>query len=192
MPGDANLRWKLGARTPGHDYKIFTTAFVEGKHPLTGQQKTFSLIQAGDWVNVIALTRDDHVVLVKQFRFGVGELLLEIPGGMVDPGEEPLTAAKRELVEETGYTAAEWRLLGTSLPNPAIMTNTLHTYLALDAEKTAETAFDDSEVIEISTLPLGRVQELMVRGEVDHALVLVAFAHLAFQGNELKRPAPRA
>ena len=107
------------------------------------------------------------------------------------PGEAPLDAAKRELEEETGYTAREWRLIGKSAPNPAFQTNTLHSYLALDAELTAAVRPDGDEVIEVSTEPLGRVQELMRRGVIDHALVLVAFAHLALQVGELHRPPPR-
>ena len=186
-----SLAWKLGPRVEGHDYKIFKTAFVEGAHPVDGHLRRFSLVEAVDWVNVIALTRHDHVVLVRQFRFGTRQVCLEIPGGMIDPGEVPLDAAKRELEEETGYTAREWRLLGTSAPNPAFQTNTLHSYLALDADKTVAPRPDAGEVLEVSTEPLGRVQELIRRGAIDHALVLVAFAHLAMQVSELHRPPPR-
>jgi 8-oxo-dGTP pyrophosphatase MutT (NUDIX family) len=186
-----DLAWKLGARTPGHDYKIFRTAFVEAAHPGDGHARTFTLVEAPDWVNIIALTPEDHVVLVRQFRFGTAQVCLEIPGGMVDPGEDALAAAKRELEEETGYTAREWRLLGTSAPNPAYQTNTLHSYLALDATRTMAPRPDGGEVIETSTLPLGRIQELIRSGRIDHALVLVAFAHLAMEVGELHRPPPR-
>src|SRR5580700_9729230 len=98
------LAWTLGARVPAHDYRVFRTAFVDGSHPRVGT-KRFSLIECVDWVNVIAMTDDRHVVLVRQFRVGTAEVCLEIPGGMVDEGEQPRDAAARELAEETGYTA---------------------------------------------------------------------------------------
>ena len=103
------LAWTLGAIEPvaaPPDYRVFATAFVEGRHPAVAQPKRFSLILAGDWVNIIPLTRDDHVVIIRQFRPGTARVQIEIPGGMVDPGEAPAAAAARELAEETGYTVA--------------------------------------------------------------------------------------
>src|SRR5262245_58252360 len=99
-----SLRWTLGARLPGHDYRIFTTGFVEATHPRTGARKQFSLIACPDWVNVLALTTDGQVVLLRQYRPGIDRVCLEIPGGMIEPGEDPIAAGVRELAEETGYT----------------------------------------------------------------------------------------
>src|SRR4051812_34321422 len=124
---DDDLRWRLGARLPGADYRIFKTGFVDGIHPRTGTTKRFSLIDAVDWVNIIALTADEQVVLVRQYRVGIDALCLEIPGGMVDPGETPMEAAVRELREETGYSGGHWKQIGTIAPNPAIQNNWLHT-----------------------------------------------------------------
>jgi 8-oxo-dGTP pyrophosphatase MutT (NUDIX family) len=182
-----DLRWKLGARSRGHDYKIFHTSFVEAFHPRTGAPKRFSLIESVDWVNVIALTPDQRVVLIRQYRPGVDRICVEIPGGMVDPGETPEEAAARELAEETGYTAPRWRRLGAAAPNPAIHNNTLHSFLAEDAEPNVAQRLDGGEVIALETLPLPDVHAMLRDGRIDHALVIAAFAHLAFEQPELRR-----
>ncbi len=184
---DDDLAWKLGARHPGHDYRVFTTRFVDGTHS-RGLAKRFSVIEAVDWVNVIAVTPDQRVVLIRQYRVGIEKVCLEIPGGMVDAGEDAQTAAARELVEETGYTARDWKKLGTIAPNPAIMNNYLHSYLALGAEKTHDQHLEGSEIIEVETVPLGDVTKLLRDGAIEHALVVAAFGHLAFQLGELRLP----
>ncbi|HET9987656.1 MAG TPA: NUDIX hydrolase [Kofleriaceae bacterium] len=176
-----DLAWKLGARIPAADYRVFATAFVDGIHPRTGSTKRFSLIEAVDWINVIALTSDGDVVLIRQFRVGTNEICLEIPGGMVDPGETPAEAAARELAEETGYTSARWQPLGRVSPNPAIMTNHLYTFLARDAVQTSPPRPDGSEVIAVETATLAECHAAIRDGRIDHALVIAAFAHLAFQ-----------
>ena len=186
-PTDDELRWRLGTRFPGADYKIFTTERVEGTHP-SGKTMRFSLIRAVDWVNVIALTRDEHVVLVRQYRPGIDSVCIEIPGGMVDEGEEPLVAAQRELLEESGYTAREWRRLGVVAPNPAIQNNRLHSFLALDAQPTHDMHLDGNEVLALDVTPLADVQAMLRSGRIEHALVVAAFAHLALELVELRRP----
>ncbi len=170
-----DLRWRRGARTPGADYRIFQTAFVEALHPQTGQPKRFSLIECVDWVNIIAITADQRVVLIRQYRAGSDSVCLEIPGGMVDAGESAETAARRELAEETGFTSSTWRLLGVTQPNPAIQGNRLHTFLALDAAQTAPPAPEGTELIAIETPPVADALALVRDGTIEHSLVVAAF-----------------
>lgn len=176
-----HLVWKLGARTPGEDYRVFKAGFVDGAHPRTGAIKRFSVLDCTDWVNVIALTADDDVVLIRQFRPGVARVCLEIPGGLIEPGEDPCAAAVRELAEETGYTGAHAELIGKVAPNPAIQNNTLYTVLVRGAAPTVAPAPDDGEVLAVETASLAECHRRIRDGEIEHALVVVAFAHLALR-----------
>ena len=178
---DRDLAWRLGVRVPDRDYMVFRTAFVDGVHPRAGA-KRFSVIECADWVNVIAVTPAREVVLIRQFRVGTRVVCLEIPGGMVDGDEEPADAAARELLEETGYSAPRWSRLATLAPNPAIQDNHLHVFLADGATRTAAPRPDGSEVIDVVTAPLAAVRDKLLAGEIDHALVVAAFGHLAFRG----------
>lgn len=175
----ADLVWTMGPRVAAHDYGIFRTAFVEGSHPRVAAAKRFSVIECTDWVNIIALTAEREVVLVRQFRAGSAAVCLEIPGGMVDPGESAAAAAARELFEETGYRAPSWQRLGAVAPNPAIFGNQLHIFLAEGAYRAGAPEPEGSEVIDVELLPLPAVWRAIREGSIDHALVVAAFAHLA-------------
>lgn len=140
----------------------------------------FYVIENPDWVNIVALTTDYNVVLIEQFRQGIEEVILEIPGGMIDGDESPETAARRELLEETGYSAEEFVFLGKSRPNPAIQNNWIYHFAAINAEKTEEVAFDEHESVITKLCPVMRIPNLIQTGEITHSLVLAAFQYFSF------------
>jgi ADP-ribose pyrophosphatase len=135
-------------------------------------------VEMSDWVNVLAVTESHEIILVRQHRFGTQQDSLEIPGGMIDPGEDPLASARRELAEETGYTADRWEPFGWSHPNPALQSNRLYTFVARDARRTMETALDPLEDCRVELLPLAKLPALLASGQIRHALVLVALYQL--------------
>lgn len=164
-------RWKkLGARAVAHT-RIFDVQNVDFQHPAHQAPRDFFLINAPDWVNVVALTPQHEIVLVRQFRFGTNDISLEIPGGVMEAGEDPVTAGLRELAEETGYVG-EARLLGSVHPNPAMQTNRCHLVLVENARRTQELAWDPNEEFEILAVPADEVYARAFRGEITHALVL--------------------
>jgi 8-oxo-dGTP pyrophosphatase MutT (NUDIX family) len=145
------------------------------------------VIEAPDWVNVLALTPEHELVLVRQFRFGIDNLSLEIPGGMIEPGEDPLAAGLRELREETGYAGARVRSLGSVHPNPAMQNNRCHFVCVEEARRTDGTDWDEDEEIEILTQPVEEVYALARSGGITHALVLDALLLFAPLWEEIKR-----
>lgn len=111
-----------------------------------------------DWAVVVALTDDDRIVLVRQWRHAVQAWSLELPGGVMDTADaDPVAAARRELLEETGHDARDWRGLYAAWPNPAIQTNRLHVVLAIGAAPAAPLAHDPGEAIRVETLPVAEV-----------------------------------
>ena len=129
------------------------------------------------WANVLAVTKDKQAVLVKQYRHGVQEVLMELPGGIVEDGEDPLDGIKRELLEETGYAASNIVEVGVIYPNPAIQTNQLHCFLALDVELVDVQNLDDGEDIEVLLLPLDQLTAMVRNGEFPHALNIAVLFH---------------
>lgn len=165
---------RLGSEVQG-DHRVFRVRADRMRSPRTGDDHTFYVIEATDWVNVIPVTPDGRFVFVRQWRHGTEEVTLEVPGGMVDDGEDAGEAARREMREETGYDTDRLVYLGSVAPNPAIMDNTCATYLALDARPTAERALDVGEDIEVVLVDPADVPRLVRAGAITHALVVVAF-----------------
>lgn len=138
----------------------------------------FYTLKTANWVNIIALTPDENVVLIRQFRHGINGFTLEIPGGLVDEGEEPKVTASRELREETGYIGDDPILIGTVEPNPAIQSNLCNTYLIRDAKPVQDQDLEPLEEIEMMEKPLSEIPTLLQNGSIKHALVVAAFHYL--------------
>ncbi len=155
---------------------IFKVLKRDMKIPSENHKATFSILEAPDWINVIALTKNKELVLVEQFRYGTEDATLELPGGVCDPGEKPLETATRELLEETGFAGADCIYLGKVSSNPAMQTNHTHTILINNCEKVSEQNLDGNERINVHVMPMPDFLELVRTGEVHHSLVVAAMA----------------
>jgi len=175
-------RWTEVSAETLIENRLFSLRAHRRRSPRDGVEHTFWALDSVDWVNVVALTDDGMIVLIEQFRHGTSEVTLEIPGGMVDPGETPEQAALRELREETGYAPAHVRKLGRVDPNPAIQSNRCHTFLATGCRRVSTPAFDHTEDCTLRLEPAKRASDLVRTGEIAHALVLSALAYAWLDG----------
>ena len=130
------------------------------------------------WANVFALTEKNEVVMIRQYRHGVQAIVWEFPGGIVEDGETPQEGARRELLEETGYTTSNLMEVGRINPNPANFANTLYAFLATGAEKVQGQHLDEAEEIDVHLVPLEEVIAMAKRGEISSALQLGLLFHV--------------
>ncbi len=174
LPNPDLPRWEALAHTTIAKTRIFEVRSTRFRHPVRGTERDFIVIDPPDWVNVVALTRDRRVVLVQQFRYGIDGFSLEIPGGVIETGEEPAIAGVRELQEETGYTGAPAKMLGSVHPNPAMQSNRCHLVYVDEAAPTHPLAWDADEEMKVVTLPAEEVFALARAGGITHSLTLNA------------------
>ncbi len=179
--------WPVQASELVADCRIFKVRKDTTVNPRTGVMHDMFVLEQPDWVNVIPLTPDNHVVLIEQWRHGSRTIELETPGGMLDDGEPVETAGRRELREETGYDAEKIVSLGTCRPNPAIQGNRQHYLLATGCRKVTEPALDSAEDIAVRTVPLTGIPELIRTGQIAHGIVIGAFYWLDLYQREHTR-----
>ncbi|MDD5168002.1 MAG: NUDIX hydrolase [Syntrophales bacterium] len=171
-------KWEIISSVLDKSYRIFSLRTDRARSPRTGEAYDFFVIESSTWVNIIPLTPDEKVVMVRQYRHGIRDITLEIPGGLVEAVDTPEEAAFRELREETGYETSSMTSLGFVHPNPAIQNNLCYTYLARDAYPAGTQEQDEKEDIGIELIPLKDIPDLIRMGTISHALVIAAFHKL--------------
>ncbi|MEW6444070.1 MAG: NUDIX hydrolase [bacterium] len=168
--------WPLLRSEIVQSFRIYDLRRDFRRSPRTGKEHTFLVLDTADWVNVVPVTPQGNVVMIRQFRHGTGAFVLEVPGGMVDPGDtSPEEAGRRELLEETGYAAERFRYIGAVHPNPAIQNNLCHTFLAESVRPRQAQRLEGTEDIEVIEIPYERIPDMIASGEITHSLVLMAF-----------------
>ncbi|MDJ0917469.1 MAG: NUDIX hydrolase [Woeseiaceae bacterium] len=175
---DDDLRWKRVASEAGPELPLFRVRLDTMRHPTSSEQFQRMVLETSDWVTVVAVTTAGRIVMVEQYRFGVGELTVEPVAGMVDPGEDSLCAAKRELMEETGFGEGRWRYLGSVQANPAIHNNLCHHWLVEGVEAVQAPAPDAGEAIRVHLMTLDDIKDSVANGRLRHPLGLSALTRV--------------
>ena len=169
-------------------WKILSSTHLRDKIRLdqcelpNGRNLEATVFEFGNWVTVLALTKEQEVVLIRQYRHGSQKVIVELPGGVIDAEDKnPLAGARRELQEETGYASDRMIQVGCVSPNPAMQTNLIYSFLALDAKKVSDQHLDGAEEIEVFLKPLDEVVAMAKNGELLQSMqVSTVFFTLAY------------
>lgn len=177
--GDRWGHWEFTGREDFADLGIVQAKFDTFTHPVTSKPLRATVLEGRPWCNVVAVTADERLVMVRQFRFGVRDVTLEIPGGLVDPGEDHSVTARRELQEETGYTSDSWAYLGGIYQNPGLQDELCHLWMATNVTFAgAPENHDSTEHIAVDLMSKDHVREAVFDGRIRHPHALVALSRI--------------
>jgi ADP-ribose pyrophosphatase len=167
--------WREVAREHVADCRVFSVERSIAESPVDGSRHEFYRIHSGSWAQIVPVTKERDVVLVRQYRHGASRVTLEMPAGLVDPGEDPAEAALRECLEETGYRARNPISLGVLNPNPTLFANRLYAFLATDVVPERAIQNVGAEETEVVLVPTRELPKLILNGTIDHALAVATF-----------------
>jgi ADP-ribose pyrophosphatase len=177
MSGHVKPWEQLGTKPVGN-FRVFSIRSDLKVSPRTGKEHDFYIIESVNWVNVIAVTPKNELVMIHQYRHGSNTIELEIPGGMIDETDQsPLEAGLRELREETGYEGTRAEIIGQIYANPAIMNNICYTVLVRDCVLKHELNLDHGEDLAVELIQPDQIPTLIRQGQIGHSLVVVALYH---------------
>ncbi|MCU0821314.1 MAG: NUDIX hydrolase [Spirochaetes bacterium] len=173
-------KWIIKDKSTIFDEKLYRVKNLNCFHPVKKISYDFHIIETFNWINIIAITEDNKIIMVKQHRLGTDDLTLETVAGMIEHSEDPLEAAKRELHEETGYRESRMIFLKKTAVNPAIINNHIYFYLATGCKKVSEQKLDPAEDIEILLYSEDEVKKMIKDGTINHSIVIAALSLYLF------------
>lgn len=161
-------KWTVERTEPGPHLKLFGSRYDYMRNPRNGKTERMIIIESRDAVNIVALTPERELVMVRQYRFGIHDYTLELPGGLVETDEGAGEAARRELLEETGYAGDTWTYLGRIASNPVFMNSYIEHWMVEGAQLKSAQHLDDGEEVFVELVPLQKARRMLLDGSFIH------------------------